>query len=47
MINLINIITGTLIIILNLIPFILKKQQYLQVTLRLSLLIGAVNVLFL
>ncbi len=47
MIELTNAITGILIIVLNVVPFILKKPEYLRVTIPLSLLIGAIKVLFL
>ncbi len=47
MIELTNTITGILIILLNGIPFVLKKQEYLRVTLRLSVFIAAITVLFL
>ncbi|MBS3118566.1 hypothetical protein J4417_02675 [Candidatus Woesearchaeota archaeon] len=44
--ELINIIVGIGIIILNVIPIILKKEKYLGVTIPLSLLIAAIKVLF-
>lgn len=47
MIDITNVITGILIVLLNLIPIILKKTKYLKVTIPLSLLIGAIKVLFL
>lgn len=47
MIDMLNVITGSVIIILNLIPLLLKKQKYLNITIPLSLLIGAIKVLFL
>lgn len=47
MIEITNIITGLVIIVLNLIPLVLKQPQYLKVTIPLSLLIAAVKVLFL
>lgn len=42
-----NIITGVLIIVLNGLPLILKRTEYLKVTIPLSLLIAAIKVLFL
>ncbi len=47
MIEITNVITGSAIILLNLIPLILKKTYYLKVTIPLSLLIAAIKVLFL
>ncbi len=47
MIEITNIITGIMIIVLNLIPLLLKNPQYLKVTIPLSLLIAAIKVLFL
>lgn len=47
MIETTNVITGVLIIVLNLLPLVLKKPEYLKVTIPLSLLIGAIKVLFL
>jgi len=47
MINNVNLILGGGIIILNLIPMILNKPKYLKLTIPLSLLIGAIKVLFL
>lgn len=47
MINTIDLIIGISIIIINLIPFVLNKQKYLSITIPLSLLIGAIRVLFL
>ena len=46
MMEITNIITGIVIITLNLIPLILKQPQYLKVTIPLSLLIAAIKVLF-
>jgi len=40
-----NLIFGITIIILNLIPFF-TKQKYLRITIPLSLLLGAIKVLF-
>ncbi len=40
-----NIILGLGLIILNLIPFIIKKPKYLQITIPLSLLLTAIRVL--
>lgn len=45
-INQINLLVGGLIIILNIIPLIFKKPKYYSITLPLSLLIGAIRVLF-
>lgn len=42
-----NIITGVLIIILNLIPLLTKKNKYFQVTILISLLIAAIRILLL
>lgn len=47
MITATNLIFGLLIIIINLIPIILKKNKYFHITIPLSLLIGAIKVLFL
>jgi len=47
MIDKINLIFGITIIILNLIPIITKKYKYFGITLPLSLLLGAIKVLFL
>lgn len=44
--NTINILTGGLILILNLIPLILNKPKYFSITLPLSLLIAVIRVLF-
>jgi hypothetical protein len=44
--NSINLITGILILILNLIPLIFKKPKYFGITLPLSLLIALIRVLF-
>ncbi len=41
----INTILGFGLIILNLIPLIIKKPKYLQVTIPLSLLLTAIRVL--
>ena len=41
-----NLIFGLAIIILNLIP-LFTKQKYLKVTIPISLLLGAIKVLFL
>ena len=45
MIDQTNLIIGVGIIILNLIPFF-TKQKYLKITIPLSLLIGAIKILF-
>lgn len=45
MIETINLIIGITLIILNLIPFF-TKIKYLKITIPLSLLIGAIKVLF-
>lgn len=42
-----NVFIGIGIVIINLIPFILKKTRYLQFTITLSLLIAAIKVLIL
>jgi len=47
MIEITNLIFGGLIILINLIPMITGKWKYLQITVPLSLLIGAIKVLFL
>lgn len=47
MINSTDLIIGVSIIILNLIPIILNKQKYFNITIPLSLLLGAIRVLFL
>ncbi len=47
MIEITGVITGIVIILLNLIPLVLRKPEYLRVTIPLSLLIGAIKVLFL
>ena len=47
MMELTNIITGVLIILLNVIPILSQKPHYLKVTIPLSLLIAAIKVLFL
>jgi len=41
-----NIITGTLILILNLIPLVFRKTKYYGVTLPLSLLIAVIRIFF-
>lgn len=41
-----NLVVGAALIILNAIPLILKKEEYLRVTIPLSLLIAAIKVLF-
>lgn len=41
-----NLIFGITIILLNLIPILMKKQEYFKVTIPLSLLLGAIKVLF-
>ncbi len=41
-----NLIIGIAIIIINLIPFITKKNKYLQITIPISLLITAIRFLF-
>lgn len=46
MIDNMNLITGILILILNLIPLILKKPKYYGITLPLSLLIAVIKVIF-
>ncbi|MDO8517635.1 MAG: hypothetical protein Q7S33_05935 [Nanoarchaeota archaeon] len=46
MIETTNLIFGIFLIFLNLIPFF-TKEKYLKVTIPLSLLIGAIKVLFL
>jgi len=43
----INIITGILILGLNLIPLLFRKTKYYGVTLPVSLLIATIRVLFL
>lgn len=47
MIDLNSLVFGLLIIILNLIPIILGRNDYFKITIPLSLLIGAIKVLFL
>ena len=42
----INLITGILLIIINLVPLIIKKPKYYKIALPLSLLIAAIRVLF-
>jgi len=44
--NSINLITGGLILVLNLIPLILNKPKYFSITLTLSLLIAVIRILF-
>ena len=46
MIEINNLIFGGTIIILNLVPFIFRKPKWFQLTISLSLLIGAIKVLF-
>ncbi len=46
MINIANLITGILIIGLNIIPLLVKNPKYYSITLPLSLLIAAIRVLF-
>ena len=46
MIDTVNLIFGGGIIILNLIPLILNKPKFLRITIPLSLLIGAIKILF-
>ena len=41
-----NIITGIIILLLNLIPFLTKKTKYYGVTLPLSVLIAVIKILF-
>ncbi len=45
-INSINLITGILILVLNVLPLILKKPKYYGITLPLSLLIAVIRVIF-
>lgn len=45
MINQIDLIIGGMIILINLIP-LFTKQKFLKITIPLSLLIGAIRVLF-
>jgi hypothetical protein len=45
MINTINLIIGISIIVLNLIP-LFTNQKYFKITIPISLLIGAIRVLF-
>ncbi len=47
MINQIDLLFGITIIVLNLIPIILNKSKYLNITIPISLLLGAIKVLFL
>lgn len=42
----VNLIIGGGLAILNVIPLILKKEEYLRITIPLSLLIAAIKVLF-
>ena len=46
MIDTINLIFGAGIVILNLIPLFLNKPKFLRITIPLSLLIGAIKVIF-
>jgi len=46
MIDITNLLFGLVIIILNLIPFF-TNQKYFKITIPLSLLLGAIKVLFL
>ena len=41
-----NLLFGIAIIVLNLVPVFLKKQKYFKITIPLSLLLGAIKVLF-
>ena len=41
-----NLILGSAIILLNIIPIIIKKDKYFQITIPLSLLIAAIKVIF-
>ena len=41
-----NLVVGVVLIVLNAIPLILKREEYLKVTIPLSLLIAAIKVLF-
>ena len=42
-----NISLGTIILILNLIPFLLKKTKYYGITLPLSILLAVIRIYFL
>lgn len=46
MIDVINLVTGGLVLLLNLIPLISGKSKYYSLTLPLSLLIVIIRVLF-
>lgn len=45
MIDITNLIFGGSIIILNLIPFIVKKPKYLTITIFISLLLAAIKII--
>lgn len=45
-INMINLFTGLLVLILNLIPLVTKKTKYYSITLLISVLIVLIRILF-
>jgi len=47
MIETLNLVFGIAIIAINLVPFIFRKGKYFQVTIPISLMLGAIKVLFL